>query len=156
MAGTPTKIARRERAAKLMATTEYWTLLFDDLASGGNLPDFAKGSQIPWRMLFSRIENNPELRKCYETAKLARAKANEAKIDALASRVENGEISPDAGRVCIDARKWLASRLDPATYGERTQHDVKVTSIQKLHLEAHAALARRMKIIPETKKLIES
>ena len=118
MAGTPTKKARRERASKLMATTEYWTLLFDDLASGGNLPDFAKGSQIPYRTLFSRIENNPELRKCYETAKLARAKANEAKIDALASRVENGEISPDAGRVCIDARKWLASRLDPATYGE--------------------------------------
>jgi hypothetical protein len=45
-------------------------------------------------------------------------------IRELAGRVERGELEPNAGRVAIDALKWIASKLKPREYGDRAQLDV--------------------------------
>ena len=38
--------------------------------------------------------------------------------------MERGELEPNAGRVVIDALKWVASKLKPREYGDRAQLDV--------------------------------
>jgi hypothetical protein len=52
------------------------------------------------------------------------------KICDLARRVETGELDYNAGRVAIDALKWIASKLKPKAYGDRQaiehQGEVKV------------------------------
>ena len=45
-------------------------------------------------------------------------------IRELAGRVEKGKLEPNAGRVAIDALKWIASKLKPREYGDRAQLDV--------------------------------
>ena len=38
--------------------------------------------------------------------------------------MEKGELEPNAGRVAIDALKWIASKLKPREYGDRAQLDM--------------------------------
>ncbi len=38
--------------------------------------------------------------------------------------MEKGKLEPNAGRVAIDALKWVASKLKPREYGDRAQLDV--------------------------------
>jgi hypothetical protein len=58
------------------------------------------------------------------------AQARQAGADALADEIidiaDNRELDPQDRRVRIDARKWIASKLKPKAYGEKTEltHDV--------------------------------
>ncbi len=59
----------------------------------------------------------------------ARARQDQAdtladEIRELAGRVERGELEPNAGRVAIDALKWIASKLKPKQYGDRARVDM--------------------------------
>ncbi len=71
----------------------------------------------------------------------ARADAADALADgilSLADQVLAGEVNPHAGRVALDAKKWVASKLKPRVYGDRhvVDHDGGVTVEQTLQLEA--------------------
>ncbi len=62
-------------------------------------------------------------------AEYARAREDAAdtladQIREMAGRVERGELEPNAGRVAIDALKWIASKLKPREYGDRAQLDM--------------------------------
>ena len=46
-------------------------------------------------------------------------------IRELAQNVVDGKLDPNAGRVAIDALKWIASKLKPKAYGDRSHVDVK-------------------------------
>ncbi len=61
---------------------------------------------------------------------LARAREHAAdtladEIRELAQRVVDGTLDPNAGRVAIDPLKWIASKLKPKAYGDRSHVDVK-------------------------------
>ena len=43
----------------------------------------------------------------------------------MAQKVVDGNLDPNAGRVAIDALKWIASKLKPKAYGDRSHVDVK-------------------------------
>ncbi len=45
-------------------------------------------------------------------------------IRELARRVERGDLEPNAGRVSIDALRWIASKLKPKQYGDRARVDM--------------------------------
>lgn len=52
--------------------------------------------------------------------------AREDQADALADEIveiADGEEHPDSRRVRVDARKWVASKLRPKTYGDKQQHE---------------------------------
>ena len=38
--------------------------------------------------------------------------------------MEKGKLEPNAGRVAIDALKWIASKLKPRQYGDRSRMDL--------------------------------
>ena len=44
----------------------------------------------------------------------------------LAEHVETGKLDPNAGRVAIDALKWIASKLKPRSYGDKLELAGKV------------------------------
>ena len=155
MAGTPIKREKRAKAQKLMKDESFWDHIFEQIAEGVNLPVLAAGAQIPYRTLHENITKDPVRQSKYEQARHAQAAWQEQQINKIADRVESGIIEPQAAKVSLDARKWLASRQNPTVYGERTQHDVKIQSIHTLHLEAHADLAQRMKQIPDQGETID-
>ncbi len=49
-------------------------------------------------------------------------------IRELAQRVERGDLDPNAGRVAIDALKWIASKLKPRAYGDKLELSAKITT----------------------------
>jgi hypothetical protein len=54
------------------------------------------------------------------------ARAREEQADTLADEITDiadGNDAPDNKRVRIDARKWVAGKLRPKKYGERTAHE---------------------------------
>ncbi len=62
-----------------------------------------------------------EFSERYARARQDGADALADKIRELAERVETGKLDPNAGRVAIDALKWIASKLKPRAYGDRLE-----------------------------------
>ena len=67
-----------------------------------------------------------EFSEKYARARQDGADALADKIRELAERVETGKLDPNAGRVAIDALKWIASKLKPRAYGDRLELAGKV------------------------------
>ena len=64
----------------------------------------------------------------YARARSARAHVFAESIDDVAEQVLSGEISPEQGRVALDAKKWVAARILKRTYGD-TQPDRQVGGV---------------------------
>ena len=71
-------------------------------------------------MFYEGIKNNTKLSEHYAHARKLQAEASFEHILSLADKVENGLIEPNAARVAIDTYKWVAARLHPQVYQERT------------------------------------
>jgi hypothetical protein len=72
----------------------------------------------------------------------ARALANAERIEQLAEKVEAEQMDPNAAKVAMSARQWLAERMDAKRWGNKIQQDIKVTDTTQLHLEAVRNLMR--------------
>lgn len=143
MAGTPIKRAKREKAKELMETQDFWDQLWIHLGDGHSLRSFTgDGSIVPYSVLFDRIQKDPALNEKYELIRNARALANAERIEQLAEKVEMEQIDPNAAKVSIGARQWLAERMDSKRWGNRIQQDVKITDTTQLHLQAVRDLMR--------------
>lgn len=152
MAGTPIKRARRERAIKIMEQPDFWEQLWIHLAEGNTLRSFTgNGEDVPYGMLFERIQKVPELAEKYEVIRNARALANAERIEALAEKVETEQIDPNAAKVAMGARQWLAERMDSKRWGNKIQQDVKITDTTQLHLEAVRNLMKTVSVVEPEK-----
>ena len=65
------------------------------------------------------LRSDPQFADRYARATDDRADCKADEIDDIAEAVRKGELAPDAGRVVIDAKKWIAAKLRPKKYGDR-------------------------------------
>jgi hypothetical protein len=97
--------------------------LCDYVSSGNHLNDFCKSKGFPYSSLLWWMEKDPKRVEMY-------ARAREARADVLADEIvsisdEHGDSDAVArNRLRVDARKWVASKLKPRTYGEKTQTEL--------------------------------
>jgi hypothetical protein len=147
MPGTPIKRAKREKARQIMQTADFWEQLWEHLAEGNTLRSFVgDGSTVTYAQLWKRIQSDPEMSERYEVVRNARALANAERIEQLAEKVELEQIDPNAAKVSIGARQWLAERMDPKRWGNKIQSDVRITDTNQLHLEAVRNLMRTVSV----------
>lgn len=147
MPGTPIKRAKREKAKQIMQTPDFWEQLWEHLAEGNTLRSFVgDGSTVTYGQLLKRIQSDPEMNERYETVRNARALANAERIEQLAEKVELEQIDPNAAKVSIGARQWLAERMDPKRWGNKIQSDVRITDTTQLHLAAVRDLMRTVSV----------
>jgi hypothetical protein len=151
MAGTPIKRARHEKALAILAKPEFWEQLWEHLAEGNTLRSFVSGSDIPYGVLWRKMQSDPVLMERYEIVRNARALANAERIEALADKVETEQIDPNAAKVAMNARQWLAERMDPKRWGNKIQQDIKVTDTTQLHLQAVRDLMRTVSVVEPEK-----
>ncbi len=157
MAGTPIKRAKREKAKELMETQDFWDQLWIHLGDGHSLRSFTgDGSIVPYSVLFDRIQKDPALNEKYELIRNARALANAERIEQLAEKVEMEQIDPNAAKVSIGARQWLAERMDAKRWGNRIQQDVKITDTTQLHLQAVRDLMRTVAHVEPEKLTVDT
>jgi hypothetical protein len=95
------------------------------IAEGEPLTKICKDRQIPaYRTVLGWRVANEEFQHMYARAREDAADTLADQIRELAERVEKGKLEPNAGRVAIDALKWIASKLKPRQYGDRSRLDM--------------------------------
>ncbi len=95
------------------------------IAEGEPLTRICKDQQMPaYRTVLGWRVANKEFQHMYARAREDAADTLADQIRELAERVEKGKLEPNAGRVAIDALKWIASKLKPRQYGDRSRMDL--------------------------------
>jgi hypothetical protein len=108
MAGRPTDF-RDEIAA----------IICDRLADGESLRIICSDPAMPGRRtVYQWLTAQPEFAHHYAIARDEQADTYADEIIAIADTAED----PAVARLQIDARKWVASKLKPKRYGDRTIH----------------------------------
>lgn len=158
MPGTPIKRARREKEKQIMSTEDFWEQLWEHMAEGNSLRSFVGdgSSGITYGGLLRKIQSDPALNERYEIVRNARALANVERIEQLAEKVETEQIDPNAAKVSIGARQWLAERMDAKRWGNRIQQDVKITDTTQLHLQAVRDLMRTVAHVEPEKLTVDT
>ena len=158
MPGTPIKRARREKEKQIMSTEDFWEQLWEHMAEGNSLRSFVGdgNSGITYGGLLRKIQSDPVLNERYEIVRNARALANAERIEQLAEKVEMEQIDPNAAKVSIGARQWLAERMDAKRWGNRIQQDVKITDTTQLHLQAVRDLMRTVAHVEPEKLTVDT
>ena len=118
-----------------------WQILCEQISEGKSLSSALKTSEgMPsYQLVMLMLRNNPEFRTMYEKAVESRADRLAEEIIELADQeMPEGLEGPMASawvqqkRMQVDARKWIASKLKPKTYGDRidvavTDHRISIT-----------------------------
>lgn len=136
MAGSPQKREKRDRAIAILNNPNFMREICEYVSTGGSLAEFAVANQIPYGRLHRFLFDNEERKSAVLAARHARAQWHVERMEKLANSVEDAQIDPHAARAAADIRKWVASRLDMQTYGDKMQTKVEVTDTTALHLEA--------------------
>ena len=147
MPGASKKKNRKEKNKMLMNTEDFWDGLFESIAGGMSVMEWCALQDIPYTTVQNRMKREPELAAKLLCARESRAFLQAELIEKLAQKVEDGSIRSDAGRVAIDARKFLASKLDPHIYGDRIQADIRVQDVSSVYLDELKALMLQPKVI---------
>jgi molybdenum-dependent DNA-binding transcriptional regulator ModE len=124
-------------------TADIWPGILDKISSGASLSGALREPGMPsyvhaWRML----QADDKLKEAYQKAVEQRADRLAEEIVELAdSELPAGLEGPAASawvqqkRLQVDARKWVASKLKPRTYGDRLDvsvSDNRISVIQAL------------------------
>lgn len=100
-------------------TPETAALLLEHIADGLSLRKVCEMEGMPDRSTWRRwMREHEELRAQYAQARADRASA---RADEILDIADDEDIPVESRKVRIDARKWEASKLDRAVYGDRQQ-----------------------------------
>lgn len=101
-------------------TDEIFDTICERLADGKSLKRICEDEDMPSKATFYNwINNNKELLDKYARAKDDASDALADDIQDIGDRVLTGKYEPNAARVAIDAKKWIASKLKPKKYGDK-------------------------------------
>lgn len=78
------------------------------------------------------MRENPEFNEDYGRARESRADSRADRIDAIAEKLERGEIDSNTARVLVDIEKWQAGKEKPRFYGEKI--DVNQTVVGEVRI----------------------
>lgn len=98
--------------------------LVEHMIDGRTLHEFCKMQGHPgYNVLFRWFETYPELARRYQYAREIQA---DRIADELLSVADDPDIPSDQKKHMLDARKWVASKLKPKSYGDRIELNAKV------------------------------
>lgn len=101
-------------------TKEQYQTIFDEISEGKSLRSALKKVKTGFSAFYEGLADNKEYAEQYAHARACQAESSfEAVLNAV-NRVEKGDLDANAGRVVIDTYKWIAARLKPTVYAERT------------------------------------
>ena len=99
---------------------EDYLSIFDDISEGRSLRSALAKKGCGCSAFYSGLQQSKELTEQYARARANQAESSFEAILSAVNRVESGQLEPNAGRVVIDTYKWIAARLKPTVYAEKT------------------------------------
>jgi len=132
------------KAAKPLSPWEAWKVaqesidvLCDHVVSGGHLAEFCRARSFSYTRMLRWLEAEPSRAEMYARARETRSDLLAEEIVAISDEAEvsakhDGEdvrLALDAAAVArnrlrVDARKWIAAKLKPRVYGDKTTTEV--------------------------------
>lgn len=106
--------------------------ILERVAGGETLSQIAEDLGWPRQMLSDWLNGDPERQAALKRARASSASALAEQSLKIADEV--GPLDVQKARLQVDTRRWLASRYDPATYGD--QKAAVEISIGQLHIQA--------------------
>lgn len=101
-------------------TDDIFNSICEQLADGRSLKKICEDDKMPSKATFYNwINNNPDLLDKYARAKSDGSDTLAEDIQDIADGVLTGKYEPQAARVAIDGKKWVASKLKPKKYGDK-------------------------------------
>ena len=101
-------------------THKQYTLIFDEISEGKSLRSALKKAKTGFSQFYQGLKDSKAYSDQYAHARACQAESSfEAVLNAV-NRVEKGDLDANAGRVVIDTYKWIAARLKPQVYAEKT------------------------------------
>lgn len=90
------------------------------LAEGKSLRQFCMEEDNPGYSTVMRwLREHESFRENYARARESQAHNDADRMNHLVAQIESGEVTPDKGRVMMDALKWTAGRRLPKVYGDK-------------------------------------
>ncbi len=108
-------------------TPEIGAAICERIGMCQSLRSICKGSGMPsLRTVMNWQRTHEDFALALDRAREHRADARVEAISDYAEQVRTGKLDYNAGRVAIDALKWLASKEQPRKYGDRIVSEVAV------------------------------
>lgn len=95
----------------------------EGIEAGNSLTSQLKAHEVSHAFFFDTIRSSPSYAEMYDRAREARA---DTLVDEAITIVDT-EPDPNKARVRSDIRRWLASKLQPRTYGDKLDLNVNAT-----------------------------
>ena len=99
---------------------EDYLCIFDEISEGRSLRSALAKKGCGCSAFYSGLQHSKELTEQYARARANQAESSFEAILSAVNRVESGQLEPNAGRVVIDTYKWIAARLKPTVYADKT------------------------------------
>ena len=99
---------------------EQYTLIFDEISEGKSLRSALKKAKTGFSQFYQGLKDSKELTEQYAHARHCQAESSFEAILNAVNEVHTGKLDANAGRVVIDTYKWIAARLKPTVYAEKT------------------------------------
>jgi hypothetical protein len=100
-------------------TPELAAQICKELALGRSLRSVCREDSMPClQTIFEWFAKYPEFSDQYDKAKKERA---ETFVEDLTEIADDSSLDPQRARLMVDTRKWLACKVLPKKYGEKTE-----------------------------------
>lgn len=116
-----------------------------------SLRSVARSHKVPASSILNWIEEQG-LNEQYARVRELRADMFFEKIHEITEGVSKGRIDPNAGRVSIDAYKWMLGRMNPKKYSDRKDINVNVSGHVEM-VEFVNKLSNSIDVTPERPEL---
>ena len=101
-------------------TENDYQAAFRKIAEGKSVRNCITDLNCSAWMFYEGIKNNTKLSEQYAHARYCQAEASFEAILSAVNEVHTGKLDANAGRVVIDTYKWIAARLKPTVYADKT------------------------------------
>ena len=101
-------------------SNEQYTLIFDEISEGKSLRSALKKAKTGFSQFYQGLKDSKEYAEQYAHARHCQAESSFEAILNAVNEVHTGKLDANAGRVVIDTYKWIAARLKPTVYAEKT------------------------------------
>ena len=108
------------RDSNMPLSKEDYLSIFDEISEGRSLRSALAKKGCGFSIFYDGLKNSKELTEQYAHARSCMAESSFEAILSAINRVESGQLGYNEGRIIIDTYKWIAARMKPTVYAEKT------------------------------------
>lgn len=127
----PQQIQRPRGRPKKHLSQQQQAQVLEHIASGKPLKQYLAhkaGERVSYQSFYRTLKDDPTFRALHVQARQDQGDSISDEMLSIIHRVISGDLDPAQARAAMDGIKWLAARLNPRQWQERTKVEVEVSA----------------------------